>query len=327
MVAITSATLIYGGWLLHIIISFHLIRPLRIFLFRAFLTIIPCLILTFFGCQNLPHGQMASVMTVSLYWMISIRLIHLIVFSPDEEDSFSAYAYKLLWFFFPLVPCQSEYSIIFYVISAGIKMLLNHWIFQWLRICEPNDSYGRIGMFYIYVCTGNFVSDLLIAVVRLVTRDKYSLLDFNNYPFLSKSVREFWGRRYNLLVGTLLKESIFDPIRRLPYSSAKIGALASFIVSGLLHAHVASAAFGASPFLPFMFFLLHGIACCVEVMCPFTPPKFAGILLTQAFLLITGPFYIGLFTRAGSEFYETNKPPLLNSTWVPNLPVPNFCPK
>jgi hypothetical protein len=270
---------------------------------------------------------MASVMTVSIYWMISIRLIHLIVFSPNEVNSLRACVWKLLWFFFPLVPCQSEYSISFYVISAGIKMLLNNWIFQWLRVCEPNDSYGRMAMFYFYICTGNFVNDLLIAGVRLITRDKYSLLDFNDFPFLSKSVREFWGRRYNRLVGTLLKESIFDPIRRLPYSSAKIGALASFIVSGFLHAHVATAAFGESPFLPFMFFILHGIACCVEVMCPFTPPKYIGILLTQAFLLVTGPFYMGLFTRVGSEFYETNKPPLLDSAWVPKLPVPNFCPK
>ncbi len=322
------SALIPLGWLLHIIICFYLIRSFRIFLHRALLTIIPCLILIFVGCYNLPYLHMSSIITISLYWMITIRLIHLIVFSPDEIDSFRLYAWKFLWFFIPIIPCQTQKSISFYLISAGIKLLLYHWIYQWLRICQPNDSYGRIAMFYINICASTFLNDIQIVVVRLITRNKYSLLEFNNYPFLSKSIREFWGRRYNLLIGTLLKESIFDPVRRLPYSSTMIGALASFIMSGLLHAHVAVTGFGAgSPLPSFLFFILQGIACCVEAKCPFTLPKPLGIVLTHAFLLVTAPLYIGLFTRAGPDFYEFNKPPLFDVTWFPKLPVPNFCPK
>ena len=275
------STLIPLGLLIHIIVCFYLIRPLRTFSHRALLTIIPCLILIYFGCQDLPHYHMTSVVAVSLYWMISIRLVHLIVFSPDEIHSIRLYAWKLIWFFIPIVPCQSKNSISFYLILAGIKILLNHWIYQWMRICAPNDSYGRVGMFFINVCTGTFLNDIQIAVVRLITRNKYSVLEFNDYPFLSKSVREFWGRRYNRLVGIFLKESVFDPVRRLPYSSTTMAAFASFIMSGLLHAHVASAAFGGSPLSSFMFFILQGIACCAEVSCPFTPPNFLGILLSK----------------------------------------------
>ncbi|CAF1396132.1 unnamed protein product [Rotaria sordida] len=316
------------SWCLHIVLCFYLIRPIRIILYRALLTLIPCFILIFIGCHNLPYLHMSSILTISLYWMITIRLIHLIIFSPDETNSFRIYALKFLWFFLPIIPCQSKNSISFYLILASIKILLIHWIFQWLRICEPNDSYGRLAMFYIYICTGTFLNDIQIVLVRLITLNKYSLVEFNNYPFLSKSIREFWGRRYNRLVGILLKEAIFDPIRRLPYSSAIVGALASFIMSGILHVHVAVAGFGtSSPLSPFLFFLLQGIACCIEVMCPFTPPKLLGILLTHGFLLITAPLYVGLFTRAGPEFYEFNKPLLFDATWFPKLPVPNFCPK
>ncbi|CAF3960182.1 unnamed protein product [Rotaria sordida] len=316
------------SWCLHIVLCFYLIRPIRIILYRALLTLIPCFILIFIGCHNLPYLHMSSILTISLYWMITIRLIHLIIFSPDETNSFRIYAVKFLWFFLPIIPCQSKNSISFYLILASIKILLIHWIFQWLRICEPNDSYGRLAMFYIYICTGTFLNDIQIVLVRLITLNKYSLVEFNNYPFLSKSIREFWGRRYNRLVGILLKEAIFDPIRRLPYSSATVGALASFIMSGILHVHVAVAGFGASsPLSPFLFFILQGIACCIEVMCPFTPPKLLGILLTHGFLLITAPLYVGLFTRAGPEFYEFNKPLLFDATWFPKLPVPNFCPK
>ncbi len=322
------STIIPFSWLLHIIICFYLIRPLRILLHRALLTIIPCLILIFLGCYNLPYLHMSTIIAISLYWMITIRLIHLIVFSPNDIHSFRLYAWKFLWFFMPIIPCQSPKPISFYLISAAMKLLLNHWIYQWLRICEPNDSYGRIAMFYVNVCTGSFLNDIQIVVVRLVTRNKYSLLEFNNYPFLSKSIREFWGRRYNLLVGTLLKEAVFHPVRRLSNSSTMIAALASFIMSGLLHAHVAVAGFGASSPLPsFLFFILQGIACCIEVKCPFSLPKPLGIILTHAFLLVTAPLYLGLFTRAGPEFYEFNKPPLFDATWFPKLPVPNFCPK
>lgn len=322
------STLVPYGWLIHLPVCFYFVRSFRSFLHRALLTLLPCLLFIFVGCSNLPYFHMSSVMTVSLYWMITIRLIHLIVLSPDQIQSFRLYLWKFLWFLIPIEPCQSKESIGFYLLSTIVKLLVNHWIYQWLRVCEPNDSYGRIAMFYIFVCAGTFVNDLQVILIRLITRDKYSVLEFNDYPFLSKSIREFWGRRYNRLVGSLLKESIFDPIRRWSYSSATIGALASFIMSGLLHAHVAVVGFGApSPLPAFFFFILQGLACCLVSILPVKVPKPIGILLTQGFLLVTAPLYLGLFTRADPVFYEYNKPPFLDQPWFPKLPVPRFCPK
>lgn len=322
------STFINCAFIAHIILSFYLIRPLTSVLHRTLLTIVPCLILTFVGSYGLPILHMTSVIMISLYWILSIRLIHLIVLAPNETNSIQSYAWKFLWFFLPIIPCQNQEPIYFYPISAAIKLLLNHWIYQWMSSCEPNDSYGRIAMFYVNICTGTYINDIQIFIVRLITLNKYSLLEFNNYPFLSKSIREFWGRRYNLLVGILFKESVFDPIRRLPYSSAMIGALSSFIISGLLHAHVAVTGFGeTSPWPAFFYFILHGIVSCIEVQCPFTPPRLLGIVLTHAFLLITAPLYAGLFTRASPTYYEVNKPPLFDAIWFPKLPVPNYCPK
>jgi hypothetical protein len=209
-----------------------------------------------------------------------------------------------------------------------VKLFLTHWLTRWLMTCEASDSYTRVAMFFASVCAGTFLTDLQIALVQLVTRNKYTVLEFNNYPFLSKSVREFWGRRYNRLVSSLLKESIFDPVRRLPSSSATIGSLASFIISGLLHGHVAIAGFGApSPASAILFFVLQGLACCVEVICPFTLPEPIAIILTQAFLLITAPLYLGLFTRVGPEFYVLNKPMLYDVPWLPKIPIPSYCPQ
>ena len=315
------------GWLGHILACFFLVRSIRPMAYRAVLTIVPCFLLTLAACRHLPYLQMTSIMTISLCWMVTIRLVHLIVLVPGELQSLRSYAWKFLWLVIPIVPCKSTTSPGFYVALAAFKLLVSHWINRWLLTCTPSDSYARIAMFFVTVCAGSFMQDLLMALVQLLTRNKYTVLEFNNYPFLARTVREFWGRRYNRLISSLLKESVFDPLRRLHLASTLVAAMASFVVSGLLHAHVAMGGFGASSPLPaFAFFALQGIACCAESLCPFTLPKPVGILLTQAFLLVTAPLYLGLFTRAGPEFYALNKPPLFDAPWMPKIPVPNFCP-
>lgn len=314
-------------WPLQVTAGYYLIRPIRSFLLRSLLTIVPCSGLIYVTCRDLPALHMSSVMTVSLCWMTFIRLTHLVVFSPNETTSFQEYVRKFVWFFLPVIPANRDYSIIYYFASGVTKFFITTWLYDWLRHCEPNDSYGRLGLFYFYICAGTFINDIQIALVRSITRNKYELLAFNDYPFLSRSIREFWGRRYNRLVGTLLKESVFDPVRSLPYSSTTIAALASFTLSGLLHAHVATTCFNAPPLPSFLFFILNGLACSVEAKCPFTLPRFVGILTTHAFLLLTAPLYIGLFTRAGPKFYQFNKPLFFDADWLPKLPVPNYCPK
>jgi len=52
-------------------------------------------------------------------------------------------------------------------------------------------------------------------------------------PYLSASLRDFWGRRWNLSVPALLRQCVFRPVRaRL---GAPAGVLAAFVVSGLMH--------------------------------------------------------------------------------------------
>ena len=315
------------GWLAHLIVCFYLIRPLNSLLHRSILTLLPCFIFILVGCYNLPLYHMSSIMMVSLSWMLMFRLIQLIILTPNETQTFRGYLWKFFWLTMPIIPNHSKESLFFCLASAGVKLFITHWITRWLFTCQGSDSYARIIIFFAYVCAGSFLNDLQIFLVRLLTKDKYTVLEFNHYPFLAQSVREFWGRRYNLLVSTLLKESIFDPLRRTGMCSSSLAALMSFLMSGLLHGHVAMAGFGVSSPLPaFLFFLLQGIACFVEVNCPFTPPKPVKCLLTQGFLLITAPLYLGLFTRAGPKFYELNKPLLYDSPWIPKIPVPNFCP-
>ena len=315
-------------FLCHIVVCFYVVRTIQSIFVRAIVTLVPCLILTYLGCSHLPYFEIGSIMIICLYWFFMIRMIHMIVLVPDEQTSFFRYLWKFAWVLMPIVPCQTTQPIVYDLAVGFSKFFITLWINRWLLICEPSDSYIRIVMFFVSVCAATFINEIQIVAVRIITRNKYTILDFNNYPFLSQTLREFWGRRYNRLVNTLLKESIFYPVHRSLKLTTTLAALSSFIVSGLLHAHVAIAAFGASSAIPaFLFFFLHGLGCSVEALWPFSVPKPLKILLTQIFIIITGPLYLGLFTRVGPKFVELNKPMLFDTIIIPSFLVPSFCPK
>jgi hypothetical protein len=318
------------GWFGHIIVCYYLIRPIHYRLVRIILTLVPCILLTYISCENLLQYDAFSIIIIALCWITSIRLIDLTIFSIDKCLTFRSFLFKTLWSFFPLLPSKSqinECSITFYLILIVIKFLINHWIYRWSMNCETRISYGRILLFYVSMITISFVLDIEKVLVRILTGDKYTLESFTNFPLFSLSIREFWGQRYNRLIGTVLKESIFEPIRS-EFSSSTIGGLTTFIVSGLLHVHIAYVVFddNSSLFSTFMFFFLHGIVCSLEANTNFQFPEHVRWLLTHAFLLLTSPIILGPFLKAGSTFLIQHPPPLINVEWIPKLPVPNFCP-
>ncbi|CAF1527568.1 unnamed protein product [Rotaria sp. Silwood1] len=166
-----------------------------------------------------------------------------------------------------------------------------------------------------------------IALIRLITRDKYTLQSFTNFPLFSRSLRDFWGRRYNVQVGTVLKESIFQPLS-LYISSRTIIALITFIVSGLFHVHIVLAVFNdtLSALSTFFFFVLNGIVCCIEAYMGIQLPQPFGSLITHVFLLLTASMCIGHCTREAT-YFSVNVPPLYGNQWIPKLPIPSVCPK
>ncbi|CAF1539771.1 unnamed protein product [Didymodactylos carnosus] len=232
----------------------------------------------------------------------------------------------------PIVRCtsyqQQQWPILYDFISASVKVITNHWMYRWLLMCKASDSYARLIMFYIFVLSYTFCSDVQSAIIRTVTRDKYMLKPLINFPFLSQSLREFWGRRYNQLIGTIFRESIFQPVLQ-HLSSKTIVSLIVFVVSSLLHVHLAAVTFTDSRanMSNMIFFILHGIACTIEAHTPFKLPAPLSWLFTQLFLLATASLQIGAFTRVGPDFYTVNAPLLFQQKWIPKLPVPKFCPK
>jgi hypothetical protein len=253
------------------------------------------------------------------------------IFSNQTSLTFQSFLFKILWTFFPILPKElgtNQWPIIFHLILIVIKLLINHWVYQWSIRCETHVSCEWIIMFFVSMMTISYMLDTQMVLVRILTRNKYTLESYTNSPIFSLSLREFWGRRYNQIVNTVLKESVFQPIR-LESSSSTIGGLTTFIISGLLHVHIVFVVFNdlSSLFLTFIFFLLHGIACCFEANMKIQLPEHVGWLITHGFLLFTAPLVLKPFIKEGSTFLLIHPPPLLNVEWIPKLPVPNFCPQ
>ena len=317
------------SWLAHIVLCHFVLRHIRNNSIRATLTLMPCIALTYAGCRNLPESSMVSVIFISTYWMVSIRIIQMIIFSPNELRTFSSFVGKLFWSFFPIIPSDSREKqgpIIFDLLSGIMKLILNHWLFRWIVSCEPSENYARSIMVSLLILTGSHMSDILIAVVRFVTRDKYTLLSISNYPLFSQSLREFWGRRYNRLTSTVFNESIFKPVKQYLLSPL-IAAMITFIISGLLHAHIVLVDFnGTQSILPtFGFFFLHGILCCAEAYFTIRLSAPVGWLVTHLVLFVTLPLCMSPYTRRGAAYFARNPPALLDAPWLPKLPIPNSC--
>ncbi|KAL8153859.1 hypothetical protein V2J09_011619 [Rumex salicifolius] len=92
-------------------------------------------------------------------------------------------------------------------------------------------------------------------------------------PYLSSSLQDFWGRRWNLMVSDALRQTVHNPIRSIatPLIGKKpsilVGVLASFLVSGVMHEWVFAILTRASPTWEVTcFFLLHGACLVVELL-------------------------------------------------------------
>ena len=81
-------------------------------------------------------------------------------------------------------------------------------------------------------------------------------------PHRSRSLTEFWGRRWNLAFSEMTALAIYRPFRdRLGAATA---VLASFAFSGLLHEAAISVPVRAGYGGPFAYFLLHGVLVLAE---------------------------------------------------------------
>lgn len=152
--------------------------------------------------------------------------------------------------------------------------------------------------FHIY-----FFLDIFLAMLASVVRTLSGLElepQFND-PYLSTSLQDFWGRRWNLMVTSILRPIAYDPIlytcknfigRRWAQGIAILG---TFLVSALMHELIFYYLGRAKPTWEVTwFFLLHGVCLPVEVTLKravngrWQIPRPMQTILTIGFVIATG---------------------------------------
>ncbi len=112
-------------------------------------------------------------------------------------------------------------------------------------------------------------------------------------PWRSRSLSEFWGRRWNLAFVEMLTLGVYRPLQRV--AGRTTGAVAAFLLSGLFHELAISVPVGAGYGGPSLYFALHGGLVLLERRTGYRSraATFAALLL-PAPILFHPPFLHGV---------------------------------
>jgi hypothetical protein len=85
------------------------------------------------------------------------------------------------------------------------------------------------GALFVYASVEVVVSAVILAYAALGIDPR----PLHDDPIRSKTITEFWGRRWNRAVHRFLKQTVFAPVARRGYT--ELGLALTFVVSGLFH--------------------------------------------------------------------------------------------
>ena len=148
------------------------------------------------------------------------------------------------------VPSPREWSLAIgkFVLGCLLLLTLLETLPRW-----PALFAGWMGILAMGLILHFGLFHILSCVWRAADVDAEAIM---NRPLLSRTVSEFWGRRWNAAFRDLTFKFLFQPFRR---SLGPTGALFfSFLVSGLVHDLVISIPAGGGWGLPTLYFVIQG---------------------------------------------------------------------
>ncbi|KAF6144986.1 hypothetical protein GIB67_013337 [Kingdonia uniflora] len=192
--------------------------------------------------------------------------------------------------------------------TNGHKSLLNYAIkvvllVMMVRIYAYKDYIHPYVILLLYGIHVYFALEILLFMVAALARSVLGLElepQFDD-PYMATSLQDFWGRRWNLMVPSILRPTVYLPVRSV--ANRVLGkkwellpaALATFIVSGLMHEVIFFYLGRVRPTWEVMwFFALHGVCLALEIEVKRALKGRWGLhpmvsrLLTMAFVMVTG---------------------------------------
>ncbi|KAL7591180.1 hypothetical protein Lser_V15G31973 [Lactuca serriola] len=185
-------------------------------------------------------------------------------------------------------------------LNYGIKALL---LMTFLKVYHDHGDHMNPMIAWIFFAFSlYFFLDLLMTISSIVMEFLLGVkLDPQfDEPYLSTSLQDFWGRRWNVMVNRILHPTIYNPVRTM--SARAIGhmwapipaILTTFAVSGLMHELIFFYFTRDWPTWDTMlFFCLHGVSLVMEttikkfVNVKWSLPRHITAPLVVAFVLVT----------------------------------------
>ncbi|XP_031286468.1 probable long-chain-alcohol O-fatty-acyltransferase 1 [Pistacia vera] len=122
-----------------------------------------------------------------------------------------------------------------------------------------------------------------------------------NEPYLTTSLQDFWGRRWNLMVTNILRPTVYFPVQHIStlivgqQRAQLLGVVATFVVSGLMHEALYYYLTRMSPTWEVTgFFVVQGVCVAAEILVKkgladrWQLPSMVSGLLTVVFVAVTG---------------------------------------
>lgn len=262
---------------------------------KVWLSIFASLSYCYFIASKLPKGKLRLISLLPIFFLFTILPLYLSTVLPTGITAFFITwlcSFKLLLFCFDLGPLSSDHTpksfFLFLSISClpikintsqkppklplnwatkALILALSVGLHDYTKQMHPNVVLG------LYCCMLYFFLDIVLGTCNAVVRPVLGmeLQSPSNEPYLSTSLQDFWGRRWNLMVTNALRDTVYKPTRIAldpllgPNWAPLPAVLAAFTVSGLMHELIYFYMIREYPTWEVTcFFVLHGVCLVVE---------------------------------------------------------------
>ncbi|CAJ1964013.1 unnamed protein product [Sphenostylis stenocarpa] len=294
---------------------------------KVWLTTITCLCYCYYIASKIPKGFFRLLSLLPILYLFLILPLNLSSFHLGGPTTFFLVwlgIFKLILFSFNQGPLAlSPPNILHFISIASLPINLQHhhptnantkpkWLFllkmlilsMIFRAYDYRENLHPYFILVLYCCHMYLGVELVLALSAVPVR---TLLGFKiepqfNEPYLSTSLQDFWGRRWNLMVTRILRPTVFHPVYHIsthfvgPSCALTSAVLATFIVSGLMHELIYYYLARAPPTWEVtFFFVLHGMCTAAEV-------AVKKVMLRRGWRLngvVSGPFVVAFLVVTG----------------------------
>ncbi|HSY60259.1 MAG TPA: membrane bound O-acyl transferase family-domain-containing protein [Cytophaga sp.] len=178
-------------------------------------------------------------------------------------------AFSLGWFgmrpnLFEVFPSKSLDGVMPFVIKGITRIIIG--ILLLIASVYLQKHYANVYFLYELVMLVGLSFILHFGILNLSTASwRFSGVDVKELfrsPYKATSLKEFWGKRWNMAFSEMTALVVYKPLK-ITYG-IPLAMIASFLVSGLLHEIAISFPVKMGYGLPFLYFVLHGLAMYAE---------------------------------------------------------------